>query len=114
MAKNYQDVYFHFVELSERFKQTKPAYLIDPIEIEILNTILLSSRSGKLLLASDLCGVRKIASPATIHNRLTKLYKKKFVTHLIGDDARKKYLELSPSAMEYIDGFGKCIVKACH
>jgi DNA-binding MarR family transcriptional regulator len=97
----------------EQFNQSKPASLIDPIEIEILNTVLLCASSGKPLLASDLCVIRRIASPATIHNRLTKLVKKKFITHTVAEDARKKYLELAPLGLEYTEGFGRCIIKAC-
>jgi DNA-binding MarR family transcriptional regulator len=55
---------------------------------------------------------KKIGSPATLQRRLVKLVQMDFIRYRSDVDGRKKYLELTPKAIDYIAKLGQCITAA--
>jgi len=67
---------------------------------------------GKSLLVSDVIYLKQIGSPATLQRRLSKLAEMDFIRYGSDPDGRKKYLELTPKAIDYIAKLGQCITAA--
>ena len=83
---------------------------LDEVEQSLLNTIASHVAEGKpSLLAGDIIYSKQIGSPGTLQRRLSKLSEAGFIRYGSDPDGRKKYLELTPKAIDYIAKLGECI-----
>ena len=85
---------------------------LDEIERKLLNSIAEASLTGKPFLISDVIFANNIGSPATLSRRLTNLVNKELIIYSIGDDNRKKYLELTPKSKKYFAKLDELIALA--
>ncbi len=74
---------------------------LDDIEKKLLDSIAEASYAGKPFLVSDVIFANQIGSPATLSRRLNSLVEKELIVYSIGDDSRKKFLELTPKSKKY-------------
>ena len=106
------DAYFRFIKLLETLEDAPSLPKLDCVERRLIEFIALHEVGKKPLLVSDVIYLNSIASPATLHRRISYLVDAGYIRHGADIDGRKKYLELTPKAMDYFSKLGKCIVKA--
>lgn len=85
---------------------------LDDIEKKLLNSIAEASLSGRPFLVSDVIFANNIGSPATLSRRLSSLVDKELIAYAIGDDSRKKFLELTPRSKKYFAKLDELILLA--
>ena len=105
-------IYFRYIQLLDDLKKSYGKSMVDHIELDILNAVFRLSHDQQEVLVSDICAIRAIASPATMHNRISSLVKKRYLKHIEGKDARKRYLALTKNATDYFDAVSDCFLKA--
>jgi len=85
---------------------------LDDLEKKLLDSIANASYAGKPFLISDVIFANQIGSPATLSRRLNSLVQKELIVYSIGDDSRKKFLELTPKSKKYFAKLDELIVLA--
>lgn len=106
------DAYFRFIKLLEALEDAPSFPKFDCVERRLIEFIALHQVGGKPLLVSDVIYLNSIASPATLHRRISRLVDAGYIRHGADEDGRKKYLELTPKTMDYCSKIGKCLIKA--
>ncbi len=104
--------YLHFVRLTDKLEGASKIPELDEIEQRLLNVIALHIAEGQSLLVGDLIYTKRIGSPATLQRRIAKLVEMEFIRYGSDVDGRKKYLELTPKAIDYIAKLGECVAAA--
>ncbi len=107
-----QNAYFRFNKLMETLEQGPAFPKLDDIEKKLLDSIAEASYSGKPFLVSDVIFANQIGSPATLSRRLNSLVEKELIVYSIGDDSRKKFLELTPKSKKYFAKLEELILMA--
>ena len=108
----FQNAYFRLIKLIEGFERGQYAPKLDDLEKKLLDSIAEASYAGKPFLVSDVIFANQIGSPATLSKRLNSLVKKELIMYAIGDDGRKKFLELTPKSKKYFTKLGELIFLA--
>jgi len=104
------ETYLDFVHNTTKLKEASKLPQLDEVEQSLLNTIASHAAEGKpSLLVGDIIYLKQIGSPATLQRRLYKLAEADFIRYGSDPDGRKKYLELTPKAIDYIAALGECI-----
>ena len=104
------ETYLEFVRHTAKLKEASKLAPLDEVEQNLLNTIASHVVEGKpSLLVGDIIYSKQIGSPATLQRRLYKLAEADFIRYGSDSDGRKKYLELTPKAIDYIATLGECI-----
>jgi hypothetical protein len=107
------ETYLDFVRNTAKLKEASKLPPLDEVEQSLLNTIASQVAEGKpSLLVGDIIYSKQIGSPATLQRRLSKLAEADFIRYGSDPDGRKKYLELTPKAIDYIAKLGQCITAA--
>jgi len=102
--------YLEFVRNTAKLKEASRLPPLDMVEQSLLDTIASNVAEGKpSLLVGDIIYSKQIGSPATLQRRLSKLAEADFIRYGSDPDGRKKYLELTPKAIDYIGKLGECI-----
>lgn len=106
------DIYIRFLQLAEvvRNMQTLPA--LEPLEVRILEIIALARQTHERLSVKDLMSQRELGSPAMLHGRLKSMREKGWISLAETEDARRKQLELTHSALLHYDKLAKCMMQA--
>ncbi|CAN1534127.1 hypothetical protein MCEREM21_01546 [Burkholderiaceae bacterium] len=107
-----QNAYFRFNKLMETMEQAPHFPKLDDLEKKLLDSIANASYAGKPFLISDVIFANQIGSPATLSRRLNSLVQKELIVYSIGDDSRKKFLELTPKSKKYFAKLDELIVLA--
>ncbi len=107
-----QNAYFRFNKLMETLEQGPAFPKLDDIEKKLLDSIAQASYAGKPFLVSDVIFANQIGSPATLSRRLNSLVEKELIVYAIGDDSRKKFLELTPKSKKYFAKLDELILLA--
>jgi len=107
-----QNAYFRFNKLMETLEQGPAFPKLDDIEKKLLDSIAEASYAGKPFLVSDVIFANQIGSPATLSRRLNSLVEKELIVYAIGDDSRKKFLELTPKSKKYFAKLEELILMA--
>jgi hypothetical protein len=106
------ETYLHFEHNTAKLKQVFKLPPLDEIEQRLLNVIALHIAEGQSLLVGDLIYTKRIGSPATLQRRIAKLVEMECIRYGSDVDGRKKYLELTPKAIDYIAKLGECVAAA--
>ena len=107
------ETYLDFVRNTAKLKEASKLPPLNEVEQNLLNTIASHVAEGKpSLLVGDIIYSKQIGSPATLQRRLSKLAEMDFIRYGSDPDGRKKYLELTPKAIDYISKLGQCITAA--
>ena len=84
--------------------------LTDPIEIAIINRIALYEAHKADIAVSNVIKWDDLGSAATLHGRLLRLLKRKFVIFSKSeDDARLRFVNLAPLGLEYYTLIGEAM-----
>ncbi len=84
----------------------------DALILGFLLSIAQASYAGKPFLVSDVIFANQIGSPATLSRRLNSLVEKELIVYAIGNDSRKKFLELTPKSKKYFAKLEELILMA--
>jgi hypothetical protein len=107
------ETYLDFVRNTAMLRGASKLPPLDEVEQSLLNTIASHVAEGNPpLLVGDIIYTKQIGSPATLQRRLAKLAEMDFIRYGSDPDGRKKYLELTPKAIDYIAKLGECIMAA--
>jgi DNA-binding MarR family transcriptional regulator len=107
-----ENAYFRFNKLMETLEQGPSFPKLDEIEKKLLDSIAEASYAGKPFLVSDVIFANQVGSPATLSRRLNSLVEKGLIVYSIGDDSRKKFLELTPKSKKYFAKLEELILMA--
>ncbi len=105
-------VYFDFIQdvKSRESSQRTPA--LSPIEQRLLEIVAIINTRHERLSVKDLMSHSEIGSPATIHQYIHAMVDKGWIRLTTTEDARRKQVALSGTAMKYFDKLGTAITKA--
>lgn len=112
MKNSAGNAYFRFNLLMDALHHSPSFPLLNDIEKKILDMIAEASLSGKPLLISHIVFGNPIGSPATLSKKITSLVKKNLVVYSTTDDARKKYLDLTPMSKQYYTKLNDIVILA--
>jgi DNA-binding MarR family transcriptional regulator len=106
------DIYLRFLQLADAVRGLPSLPPLDPLEERILAIVARASQDEQRLSVRDMMGKRELGAPATVHNRLTSMREKGWLTLSDTDDTRRKQVELTQDALKYFDKLSKCMLKA--
>ncbi|WP_459616307.1 winged helix-turn-helix domain-containing protein [Bordetella sp. 2513F-2] len=106
------DIYIRFLRLAEALNGLPTLPSLDPLEERLLAFIAVSTREGQPLSVGEVINVDDMGSPATLHARLKSMREKGWLTLADTEDARRKNVVLTRSALEHFDRLSECLVKA--
>jgi hypothetical protein len=112
--ENSHEIYLRFVNLISALQTSTPIHTLDAIEKELINHIEIQTRNGEQLLVTQLLELNQIASPATLHQRLTRLKTIGLISFKVGTDGRKKFVTTTQKTKRYFTALGKCMMKAVY
>ena len=86
---------------------------MEPEALRLLEEVVLAEHSGTLLLVSKLMERAEIASPATIHRRITALIHDGWlISFVVDDDKRKRPLRITAKAKKFFAKRSKLFLAA--
>lgn len=106
------DIYLRFLQLADAVRGLPSLPPLDPLEERILAIVARASQDEQRLSVRDMMGKRELGAPATVHNRLTSMREKGWLTLSDTDDTRRKQVELTQDTLKYFDKLSKCMLKA--
>ena len=84
--------------------------LTDPVEIALINRIALYEAHKQDIAVSNVIKWQDLGSAATLHGRLLRLLKRKYVIFSkSADDARLRFVNLAPLGLEYYAQIGEAM-----
>lgn len=104
--------YLQFLELASAVNRTSSWLVLHPVEQKMLEFVALAEFQERELPVKDLTGLHELGSPAMLHARVHALREKGWVELETGDDARRKHVRLSRSALKYFARLGDCIERS--
>ena len=105
-------VYLRFLQLSQAIRGLPTLPPLDPLEERILSWIARTAQQGARLSVRDMLSKDEFGAPATIHSRLKSMRTKGWITLADTEDARRKQIELTQSALEHFALLSRVMVKA--
>ncbi len=107
------NLYGQFLQLAQSVSTLPPGLTLSPLEAVLLQEVFLRSRDKRPLTVKEAIELKHLASPSTLHKRITQLRKLQLLdTEHHGSDHRTKYLVLTPHAMTHFHALGIAIQKA--
>ncbi len=112
MQSHLKDAYLRFASLLESVEKAPGFPSLDPVEKKILESIAIAAKSGGKLLIGDIIFGNPLGSPATLGRRISGLANKNLIKCIASpEDARKKYLQLTPKSDKYFEKLGELLIK---
>lgn len=106
------EVYLRFLELAEAIRGLPSLPPLDPLEERILSLVAKARQGEERLSVRDMMAKDELGAPATIHGRLKSMREKGWIVLADTEDARRKQIELTPSALRHFDRLSKCLLQA--
>ena len=107
-------IYFRFLRISHVVKiKNAVGKNLDSTALMLLNEIAVQHFVGKTLTVSQAMALKKLASPATIHNKLCELREAGLIEQIfVGKNRRTKYLVPTKDTHAYFAKLSKAIMSA--
>ena len=106
-------IYIRFINLSQAIFGQLEHVGIDLLALRLLEAIAIAHSEGTALTVTDAMALNAIASPATMHRKLTNLLDAKLIEQVFeGKNRRTKYLVPTAQASKYFEQLGKALVLA--
>jgi hypothetical protein len=104
-----KQIYLRYLVLAEALRESSIDLSgIDDIGKNLLETIAIKSAQGQPLVVTQTMGLSDIASPATIHRRITLLLKLGLIEVVKAENNQKiKFLVPTKSSIDYFEKLGK-------
>jgi DNA-binding MarR family transcriptional regulator len=109
-----QNSYFKFLQLAEAVNDAFDGFSeIDPTTMLLLEIIAIMHSDRNALTVTQAMGLISVASPATIHRKLCRLYELKLIDFVfLGKNRRTKYVQPTSKTETYFSTLGKCLSEA--
>jgi DNA-binding MarR family transcriptional regulator len=109
-----QNSYFNFLQLAEAVNDAFDCFSeIDPTTMLLLEIIAIMHSDHNALTVTQAMGLISVASPATIHRKLCRLYELKLIDFVfLGANRRTKYLHPTSKAENYFSALGQSLSEA--
>lgn len=104
--------YLRFLELASLVNQSTAWTVLHPVEQKMLEFVALAEYQNRELPVKDLTSLNDLGSPAMLHARVHSLREKGWIDLEIGEDARRKHVTLSRSALKHFSRLGDCVERA--
>jgi DNA-binding MarR family transcriptional regulator len=105
--------YIRFINLTHALISEWEGTDIDLLSLRLLEAIAIAHSEGNALTVTDAMALNAIASPATMHRKLTSLLDAKLIEQVFeGKNRRTKYLVPTVQASNYFEQLGKALVLA--
>ncbi len=105
--------YIRFINLTHAVTSEFEGVGIDLLSLRLLEAIAIAHSEGTALTVTDAMALSAIASPATMHRKLTNLLDAKLIEQVFeGKNRRTKYLVPTAQASKYFEQLGKALVLA--
>ncbi len=105
--------YIRFINLTHAVTSEFEGAGIDLLSLRLLEAIAIAHSEGTALTVTDAMALSAIASPATMHRKLTNLLDAKLIEQVFeGKNRRTKYLVPTAQASKYFEQLGKALVLA--
>ena len=106
-------IYIRFINLSHAIFGQLEHVGIDLLALRLLEAIAIAHSEGTALTVTDAMALNAIASPATMHRKLTNLLDARLIEQVFeGKNRRTKYLVPTSQASKYFEQLGKALVLA--
>lgn len=106
-------IYLRFINLTHAVSSEWEDAGIDLLALRLLEAIALAHNQGAPLTVTDAMALNAIASPATMHRKLTRLIEGGLIEQTFaGKNRRTKYLVLTKNSDKYFEKLGNAIVIA--
>ena len=110
---NNTSTYIRFINLTHALSSEWEGTGIDLLSLRLLEAIAIAHSEGNALTVTDAIALNAIASPATMHRKLTSLLNAKLIEQVFeGKNRRTKYLVPTVQASNYFEQLGKALVLA--
>lgn len=107
-----RDVFMKFIQLIQVVESASPLQALEPIEKSLLRIIALANLNKERLSVKDLMDHSGLASPATTHKHIHAMVEKDWIELAPTEDARRKQIQLTSSALKHFDNVGRAAIKA--
>lgn len=106
--------YFKFLQLAEAVNDAFDGFSeIDPATMLLLEIIAIMHSDDKALTVTQAMGLISVASPATIHRKLSHLHELVLIDFVfLGANRRTKYLHPTSKAENYFSALGQSLSEA--
>ena len=105
--------YIRFINLTHAVTSEFEGVGIDLLSLRLLEAIAIAHSEGTALTVTDAMALNAIASPATMHRKLTNLLDAKLIEQVFeGKNRRTKYLVPTQMAHEYFESIGQAMNQA--
>lgn len=105
--------YIRFINLTHAVTSEFEGAGIDLLSLRLLEAIAIAHSEGTALTVTDAMALSAIASPATMHRKLTNLLDAKLIEQVFeGKNRRTKYLVPTAQASKYFEQLGKALILA--
>lgn len=105
--------YMRFINLTHAVTSQWEGAGIDLLSLRLLEAIAIAHSEGAALTVTDAMTLNAIASPATMHRKLTNLLDAKLIEQVFeGKNRRTKYLVPTAQASKYFEQLGKALILA--
>jgi len=107
-------LYLRFLQLTRALEASKKSTKeVDPTAMLLLNEIAVMHLDAKPLTVTEAMGLKRVASPATIHRKLDELREAGLVDLVFeGKNRRTKYLVPTKLANAYFDKLSESMLRA--
>ena len=106
-------IYIRFINLSQAIFGQLEHVGIDLLASRLLEAVAIAHSEGAALTVTEAMALNAIASPATMHRKLTNLLDAGLIEQVFeGKNRRTKYLVPTPQAGKYFEQLGKALVLA--
>ncbi len=104
--------YLRFLELASTVNRASAWTMLHPVEQKMLDFVALAEFQDRELPVKDLTSLHELGSPAMLHARVHALREKGWIELHAADDARRKHVRLSRSALKHFARLGDCVERA--
>ncbi len=105
--------YIRFINLTHAVTSELEGAGIYLLSLRLLEAIAIAHSEGTALTVTDAMALNAIASPATMHRKLTNLLDARLIEQVFkGKNRRTKYLVPTAQASKYFEQLGKALILA--
>ena len=105
--------YIRFINLTHAVTIEFEGASIDLLSLRLLEAIAIAHSEGTALTVTDAMALNTLASPATMHRKLTNLLDAKLIEQVFeGKNRRTKYLVPTQTAQNYFEQIGQVMKQA--
>lgn len=108
------NAYIRFIKLVESLNLKSNIRKLDPIEIRLMDSIMIDEEEGRSSFVKDILGLKALGSQATLHGRVKNLRHLGYIELITQADARRKRVMLTRQGYQRFELLADCMEQALH